>query len=309
MCGKIGVGQLRSPPSISCAKERIAAGVRRAGWAAKVEEPYKGGITDVLAVHLQRSAVAFEVQWSSQTLHDTRIRQSRYKLAGINCVWFFKQHDFPSDALYPGFLLGFDKVTRTLTVRMPTSKYEPLEKKWRRRSYSPQEIELSAFVEGLLTGRLHLDPVQGRLFPVDLNAASSTCEKCGCHITVGTSLNFKIAKILPGFDDKYLPIYSIHKDSGIAQSMASDLQVALLRQHGVGPLIANDSHLLNSCNYCNALVYSKVVERLINMERPLLTFQMECSQETDGRDRRPSSCSWWFDEHTVLDSPSNLFDQ
>jgi hypothetical protein len=189
---------------------------------------------------------------------------------------------------------------------MPTSKYEPLEKQWRRRSYSPQEIELSVFVEGLLTGRLHLDPIQGRLFPVELNAASSTCEKCGCHITVWTSLNFKIAKVLPGFDDKYLPIYNIQPDSKITQSVVSNSQMALLRQHGVGQLIANNSHLLNSCSYCNALVPSKVVERLINMERPLLTFQMEYPK---GRERRPTSCSWWFDEHSVLDSPSNFFDQ
>lgn len=68
-------------------KQLIAEAVQEAGWVALTEEAgiSKNGekwIADVLAVQGDKK-IAFEVQWSPQTIEDTNTRQKIYKGSGV----------------------------------------------------------------------------------------------------------------------------------------------------------------------------------------------------------------------------------
>lgn len=71
------------------AKTEIALACRDAGWEVKTEAAGDGWRADVLAVK-GKAKVAFEFQWSRQSLAVTEERQERYKRDGIDCYWFFK---------------------------------------------------------------------------------------------------------------------------------------------------------------------------------------------------------------------------
>jgi len=71
------------------AKVAIARACAEAGWAVDIEHAEDDWRADVLA---DRSGqrVAFEVQWSRQTLAETMARQARYQAAGVRGCWFFR---------------------------------------------------------------------------------------------------------------------------------------------------------------------------------------------------------------------------
>src|SRR4029079_4096705 len=76
------------------AKEKIVAGIRRAGWTVRVEEEIASNgeawIPDVLALQEGERTHAFEVQWSWQSQETTRLRHARYQAANIPAFWFFR---------------------------------------------------------------------------------------------------------------------------------------------------------------------------------------------------------------------------
>ncbi|QDT10684.1 competence protein CoiA [Planctomycetes bacterium K23_9] len=72
------------------AKERIILGGHDAGFQVEAEAIGEGWRADVLA-RKGKVEIAFEVQWSSQTLDETHSRQERYKKDGIRCAWLFRR--------------------------------------------------------------------------------------------------------------------------------------------------------------------------------------------------------------------------
>lgn len=71
------------------AKAAIVQAATAAGWHAQTEVPGDGWIADTL---LTRGAakLAFEVQWSPQTLERYEERQSAYAASGVRALWFAK---------------------------------------------------------------------------------------------------------------------------------------------------------------------------------------------------------------------------
>jgi hypothetical protein len=72
------------------AKHELVLGCRDAGYFATTEVAGDGWRADVLA---QRGnvRVAFELQWSPQTIEETLLRQSRYEHDKIRCCWLFRR--------------------------------------------------------------------------------------------------------------------------------------------------------------------------------------------------------------------------
>ncbi len=71
------------------AKVEIARACLEAGWAVDIEHAGADWRADILAEQGGRR-VAFEVQWSRQTLAETEARQARYRTAGVRGCWFFR---------------------------------------------------------------------------------------------------------------------------------------------------------------------------------------------------------------------------
>ncbi len=71
------------------AKVAIAQACAEAGWAVDIEHTERDWRADVLADR-GGQRVAFEVQWSRQTLAETLARQARYRAAGVRGCWFFR---------------------------------------------------------------------------------------------------------------------------------------------------------------------------------------------------------------------------
>ena len=76
------------------AKATIALACWRAGYSVTTEARGPGGrwVADVLATPPDRGApLAFEVQWSDQTLDATLARQAAYAADGVRGCWFFRR--------------------------------------------------------------------------------------------------------------------------------------------------------------------------------------------------------------------------
>jgi len=71
------------------AKVEIARACAEAGWAVDIEHAEADWRADILAER-NGQRVAFEVQWSRQTLAETETRQARYRAAGVRGCWFFR---------------------------------------------------------------------------------------------------------------------------------------------------------------------------------------------------------------------------
>ncbi|KAA5541882.1 hypothetical protein FYK55_16935 [Roseiconus nitratireducens] len=106
------------------AKEHLAIGGAKAGWQIDVEVSGDGWRADVLATR-NESKVAFEVQWSSQTLNETERRHARYVGSGIRCAWLFRK--IPKGALpnrdVPMFEINCDDRSIPKVMRLPLSEF------------------------------------------------------------------------------------------------------------------------------------------------------------------------------------------
>lgn len=77
------------------AKSLIARVAQDAGWAVTTElrgvtPTGEAWVADVHA-HVGIALVAFEVQWSAQTLEETVARQARYAASGVRALWLLRQ--------------------------------------------------------------------------------------------------------------------------------------------------------------------------------------------------------------------------
>ncbi len=70
-------------------KIEIIEACKESGWNAIPEYSEENWRADVLATN-GTTRIAFEVQWSKQTLEETKFRQERYKNSGVRGCWFFK---------------------------------------------------------------------------------------------------------------------------------------------------------------------------------------------------------------------------
>jgi hypothetical protein len=76
------------------AKTEIVKACHKAGYDAKTEVSGVDWRADVLATKQTSKKlikIAFEVQWSHQSLEETQARQAKYERDGIRCCWLFKR--------------------------------------------------------------------------------------------------------------------------------------------------------------------------------------------------------------------------
>jgi competence protein CoiA len=251
------------------AKIVIIEGIRRTAWTAKPEQE---GSTpsgdqwkaDVLAIKDNtKTKAAFEVQWSRQTDEETRQRQTRYKNAGVRGLWLFRQHDFPVEKDVPAFRLIFDEKNKSFLVAIPSPFYHPNYVSSREKDkplYWQQTVELSRFVEGALTGKLHFGAALNKKMPLEVEAAATECWRCHKETSIFTGLVFAAGKTLLGCPNIHASIYSFDNlgPSG-GKVLNSILPPKLLREHGIGVLksryskMEGKSYLSNGCAHCDVL--------------------------------------------------------
>lgn len=99
------------------AKFEIAKACRDAGYNTITEAAGDSWRADVLATKGDHIKIAFEVQWSSQTLRETEYRQERYNGDRLRGCWFFRKipaneywyDEMPERKDLPMFLLHVDE--------------------------------------------------------------------------------------------------------------------------------------------------------------------------------------------------------
>jgi competence protein CoiA len=287
------------------AKEKIAAGVRRGGWTVKVEEEGntpngESWVADVVAMREGERTLAFEVQWSWQSQDKTRLRQSRYESAKIVGFWFFRQHEFQSDPSVPAFRLDFNKISNEFEVLIPSHENDP-SKNRRKSKFSQfwrQSVELSAFVEGALNGRLQFAPALNRKFEMEVSAAPTACNACGRRIRILAGLKFAIQKELPGFSDISVPIYNLPGSPKTAELLSSIVPYTALKRYGIGKVVHGQQYLglLNSCVHCNRPIGNSEALRLVNIAEPILHCSAFLNLDWASRVDSSDIFRWWFDD-------------
>ncbi len=156
------------------AKVAIARACADAGWAVDIEHAEADWRADVLAER-GGARVAFEAQWSRQTLAETERRQERYRAAGVRGCWFvrYPPHDVcPPDGAHapvarhdlPLFVLAHDRESDADRVRVE------------QRSYALGPV-VGALLAGRIAFRAH------RTFrgahALDLTFYDKACPSCG----------------------------------------------------------------------------------------------------------------------------------
>ncbi len=163
------------------AKAEIVVACRQAGYAVTPEHAEADWRADVLAVR-GSIRLAFEVQWTRQSLDAYRMRQRRYAAAGVRGCWFFRHAparpaELASQEL-PLFPLRFDAGGQTALV-----EYRP--NPWHE---SMRLIGLGEFVRALLARQVRFC-TQARIAGrqnLRFNFARVPCWKCRSinHIAV-----------------------------------------------------------------------------------------------------------------------------
>jgi hypothetical protein len=155
------------------AKLAILQGCADAGYEAEPEWSEGCWRADVLAVQGNRR-IAFEVQWSRQTLHDLLARQERYGHEGVRGCWFVR---FP-----PRGLPRTDD-ERDIEARrdLPLFLLQPDPDMGPAVLLNGRGYPLDRFVAALLTGQIHfrrqVEIPAGQ--PVSLRFFEVTCWSCG----------------------------------------------------------------------------------------------------------------------------------
>lgn len=291
------------------AKMVIIEGIRRAGWEAR---PEQSGTTpegeewraDVMAVKGQVK-IAFEVQWSRQTPEETCRRQDRYAAAGVRGLWLFRHTGFPSTKNTPGFCLLFNSETKSFKVGLRGTGY------WSPKSVTQdslwrQVLDLPAFIEGALTGRLRHASAIGERMPLVVEAASTSCWRCKKETSVVTGLVFAASRVLPGREDLATDIYQFEDVPEGNKLLDSLLPRDLLRKQGIGALkprfskTEGRSYLSNGCVHCDALQGRFFDHELVWESAPVLEVEVELSTNlaTGLGFADPDWQSWWFDEQS-----------
>jgi hypothetical protein len=144
-------------PAHLLAKATIALACRRAGYTVTTEARGTAGrwVADVLATPPDDGRpLAFEVQWSAQSLDATLARQAAYAADGVRGCWFFRQppaQERPDPAL-PLFGLALDADDRPVVsspfVLAPGGRPGDSAPAW----------PLDAFVAALLARRIRFRP-------------------------------------------------------------------------------------------------------------------------------------------------------
>jgi hypothetical protein len=292
-------------------KEVAARAANQAGWEARTEVAGQSPdgaqwIADVLCSRPgTRGAVAIELQWSTQTRAQTKVRQRQYRDSGVRALWIMRQHDIPLSRDTPAFTVRMreDGDPQVLLPSQTWSEYTtPARAVPQNEHLWKQRIPLDVFVAGALTGRLKFAPAIGKIVPANVLAAANACWKCGETTQIVLGIDLLTERVFPGFGNVHIAIDDIGSgpDSG-ASWTHTHLPAELLRSHGIGEIKLRWSkteagtYLSNGCVRCDALQGRFHYHEIYDMA-PL--FETEVSVEpwlVNGQGRAYGLNRWWFE--------------
>jgi hypothetical protein len=161
------------------AKAEILRVCHELGWNAVPEYPGDNWRADVYAARGQHQ-LAFEIQWSNQTLDETRIRHAAY--GDVKCCWLFRK--------LPSQRVELTRLKNALTPVAAKEEYLPMFSLSRPDStfdvtVDYRTVSLRDFVKARLEGRIHFCPE--RRFATrqaDLIVVDVRCWRCRNHYDV-----------------------------------------------------------------------------------------------------------------------------
>lgn len=178
-------------PEHLMAKAMICETIIGVGWHVEPEQrlPDTEGlcIADVLAKRTPASlrGIAFEIQWSPQTLEVTAQRTARYTSQGIRTVWLMRQHDIPVSKDMPAVRLVHDG--SGFSVVLPSERYVQGRSRFGPRTLRETDcwsspIALARFIEGVLDSRFTFGLPDRVRVTVMIERTPSSCYRCGRDI-------------------------------------------------------------------------------------------------------------------------------
>ncbi|MDP9349974.1 MAG: hypothetical protein M3P51_00290, partial [Chloroflexota bacterium] len=149
------------------AKHEIRLACQRVGWEASPESIGDGWRADVLAER-GTARVAFEVQWTRQTLTETTERQEEYRRHGVRGSWFFRtppRELRQAQEELPLFGIAMD-ADGTFRVSSPACR-------------DGQPFPLGEFVQALLSGRIQFSSrLTARRQDTEILFFAAECRRC-----------------------------------------------------------------------------------------------------------------------------------
>lgn len=222
-------------------KQIAVEAARAQGWEAATEI---AGVSpngerwqaDVMA-RKNSLRVAVEIQWSNQTVEETRRRQERYQRSGVRCLWLLrKKSGFP--------------VTRDLPVAQiihnGDDHFEAL-------LSSGQNIPVRAFLDAAFGGRFKFGVPLGEAATVSVRIGSMSCWHAACRAQTN---------IITGVDVVFGPnVCTFHvADLGdypdilgvVSANIPSDRQIGAIKQR-FSKTQARE-YLSNGCYRCDRII-------------------------------------------------------
>lgn len=281
-------------PEHLLAKQHVSEAVMDAGWVALTEQ--RGmtpdgdeWIADVLANSGNKN-IAFEIQWSPQSLEDTITRQQKYKDSKVRGLWLFKQTQFPISQDTPAFRLRLNNETNSFDVLMPSQHYDPSfisNKDKESEFYWRQIIPLKEFVVGALLGKLCFGPSLGIVMKADVYSVKIECWNCKKITKTLTSIKFLPPELLKNHPQFTLNIYTSY--NGVGMSILDNLlPKEFLRISGISEIKPR------YCDYCASLL-----ERHFNLDywhQEKITFTREVTLNSELLNVIKTANYWWFNK-------------
>lgn len=293
------------------AKDTIARAALSIGWNAETEarslERVPEWIADVLCSRSDRSSrVAFEVQWTRQTLQESERRQVAYKASGVRAMWLMRQADVPVSRDVPAFRLVFVPEASQFQVWLP-SGHHPSVYEWRSKDNDrdwAQKVELATFVRGALNGALKFAPMVDQVVPVSVELVGATCWKCHASIRLLRSFVVRSENRWKGFEGFSFGVGEFETGNPNWEEWIHEhLPPARLAALGAGEIKRRysktmaDRYLSNGCMHCGAL-QGRFFEHEHAFEESIsLDVEMKVTSnllESSGNVR--AARRWWFDE-------------
>ena len=222
--------------------KRMAVEAARAnGWSAETEvagtaasgEQWRA---DVLARKDGRAA-AVEIQWSGQTVEETRRRQARYAQSAVRCLWLLRKGGCPTDRAVPAAGIG-GTLDAGFTALVPNGS-------------GAQEVPMREFLDAAFGGRLRFGLPLGVAAGVSVRAGRLDCWSCGAETRIVTGIDVDVGPNAYGFS---VPDLGDHPD--LFEIISRHLPSSL----GLGPVerrfskTQGRSYLSNGCANCGALI-------------------------------------------------------
>ena len=278
-------------------------------WDAKTEVRGQAShgavwVADVLATK-GKHHIAFEVQWSPQTLSETSQRQSLYQDSNVRCLWLFKRpSDIQASKEVPSVLIDvtLDPLTAWVWIPIATIGSYMRDSEAKKADYLwNQKIELRRFIRGCLARKFFWAPGLNQTVPLEIWTAEQECWKCHRPTSIITSLNFCLDGIALGAKSISMKLEDFDNPAGIA-CLTDALKTAELRSHGIGVVkqrfsrTRGHAYLSNGCVHCDALQGAFFEHQVWHEAAPTLTVRCRMVEELFSDESQDTPYRWAFDE-------------